>query len=210
MLVCVRDAFEDVPRTWHTTPSRKAEALRAEGEDVRLLAPWDKRNFGPGRILSGAVVASRLRPSVVITTGAGVAVPFCLTARSLGARTVFIETMARVESASTSGRLLSRLAEDVIVQWPELTSVYPGSVLCRPALLTGMRPLPAEAGRGTFVAVGTHAAPFDRLMRTVERAVAAGVLPKPVLVQSGASTYRPLDVTWRPWLAPRGDGGSRS
>ena len=37
----------------------------------------------------------------------------------------FVESVCRVRSLSLSGQILYRLADDVIVQWPELLQRYP-------------------------------------------------------------------------------------
>jgi UDP-N-acetylglucosamine transferase subunit ALG13 len=139
---------------------------------------------------------------LVVTTGAGITVPFCLFARLFGARVIFLETMARVTGPSASGRVLSRLARRTLVQWPEVVSVYPRSRLCNPALLDVVPADPPNTGQGTFVAVGTHDQPFDRLLRMVDTAASAGLLPQPILVQAGVSEYRSESFARADWLAP--------
>lgn len=59
-------------------------------------------------------------PDVILSTGAGPAVPFALVARSLtDARIVFIETAAAVTKPSLTGRLMSHLSHDFFFQWEE-------------------------------------------------------------------------------------------
>jgi UDP-N-acetylglucosamine:LPS N-acetylglucosamine transferase len=67
------------------------------------------------------------KPELVMTTGAGVAVPFLILAHLFGARTVFVESITRVDSLSLSARLVSPFAE-VYVQWPELQKHYPKTI----------------------------------------------------------------------------------
>ncbi|KAG7165907.1 UDP-N-acetylglucosamine transferase subunit ALG14-like, partial [Homarus americanus] len=43
------------------------------------------------------------------------------------ARVVFIESLCRVQSLSLSGRMLYRITDDFIVQWPQLKDKYPRS-----------------------------------------------------------------------------------
>lgn len=171
-------------RTWVTSAGIAADSLAAQGERVRTLPRLDRGSARPGAVLAGVLLALRERPRVVVTSGAGLAVPFCLTSRLLGARLVHVETMARVTSGSSSGRLLARFADAVIIQWEELRAVYPSADLCRPALLEGAR-VWQPGGVGTFVTVGSHDQPFLRLLRAVGTAADAGVLPAPVLVQRG-------------------------
>jgi UDP-N-acetylglucosamine:LPS N-acetylglucosamine transferase len=76
------------------------------------------------------------RPNVVITTGAGVAVPVCLIAKYLfGAKIIFIESFSRIFEPSQTGRLLYNFADLFIVQWDSLMekygpkAVYGGTIL---------------------------------------------------------------------------------
>ena len=66
----------------------------------------------------------RERPDAVITTGAGVAIPFCFMAKLFGKRLVYIESFCRVQEPSGTGRALYRIAGLFIVQWEELVDVY--------------------------------------------------------------------------------------
>ncbi|MBI4021195.1 MAG: polysaccharide biosynthesis protein [Candidatus Aenigmarchaeota archaeon] len=74
--------------------------------------------------LQGLAVLLRERPDVVITTGAGVVVPFCILARLAGARLVFIESFCRVRQPSLTGRLLYPFASLFLVQWEDLLTAY--------------------------------------------------------------------------------------
>lgn len=76
----------------------------------------------------------RVRPQVVLTTGAGIAIPCALLGKLLGARLIFVETVAVVGHLSRTGALLYKFADLFIVQWPDLCrthprAVYAGSVL---------------------------------------------------------------------------------
>lgn len=206
LLRAVRGAIADRRRVWVTAASSQAEALAAEGEEVRILPLWarDSRGLrGAGGNLAGAWrIAREVRPALVVTSGAGHVVPVAVACRAHGARLVFTETMARVGDASLAGRLLAPLAARTIVQWPESAGAYRGAVVCRPALLERAGRAQSPRGEGTFVSVGTRPEPFDRLLEVVDRAVAAGVVPEPVLAQAGASGYRPESYATVPWLDP--------
>jgi UDP-N-acetylglucosamine transferase subunit ALG13 len=197
--------LEDYPRVWVTQRSPHAEDLMAHGELVHLLPEYDRhpiRGHFAQNLMRSISLVQQADPEIVITTGSGIAVPFCTFARMAGARMIFVETMARVTGPSASGRVLSRLADRVIVQWPELMRVYRRTTLCHPALLEMVEPGVTDSGRGTFVAVGLHAQPFDRLLRLVAAAASEGVLPEPVTVQAGNATLRSSDFEARPWMTP--------
>lgn len=70
-------------------------------------------------------VALKERPDVVLTTGAGVVVFFCLWSKLLGARIVYIESLAKVRTPTLTARLLYPFADRFFVQWPELTHSFP-------------------------------------------------------------------------------------
>lgn len=68
------------------------------------------------------------RPDLIVSSGAAIAVPFFLVGKLLGAKTVYIEVFDRVDAPTLTGRLVRRLTDLFVVQWPEMTHVYPGSV----------------------------------------------------------------------------------
>jgi UDP-N-acetylglucosamine transferase subunit ALG13 len=204
-LVSARQAFDGFRRVWVTGRSRQADALRGEGEMVALLPPWGRdppgpRGFPPNLAASRKLVAEH-RPGVVVTNGAGLAVPFALLARARGSRLIVAETMARVTDLSLSTRILAPFANALLVQWPEAAGGRRRAIVCRPALLEAQQGR-SDAGEGTFVSVGTRPEPFDRLLAAVDRAVGAGRLPGPVTAQSGSSSYRPASYDATAWMTP--------
>ncbi|WP_150051207.1 MULTISPECIES: glycosyltransferase [Methylomonas] len=70
------------------------------------------------------------RPDLVVTVASSLAVPIFLAAKLLGIKTVYIDSITRVNQASTTGRLLSKfkLADRFYVQWPEAVTLYKGAV----------------------------------------------------------------------------------
>jgi beta-1,4-N-acetylglucosaminyltransferase len=71
-------------------------------------------------------ILRRERPQVVLSTGAGPAVPFSLVGRWLfGCRIVYVETMASVERPSLTGRIMYRLAHHFYYQWESLVTFFP-------------------------------------------------------------------------------------
>lgn len=67
-----------------------------------------------------------LRPGVILSTGAGIAIPFCLIGRYLfRAKIIFIETGARVTTPSRTGKFMYKYSDRFIVQWKPLLKHYP-------------------------------------------------------------------------------------
>ena len=73
-------------------------------------------------------VLKREKPRIVVSTGAGVCVPFFLLARLKGIKTIYIESLARINELSLTGRLVYRFADEFIVQWPDLAEKYPKAI----------------------------------------------------------------------------------
>lgn len=84
-------------------------------------------------ILQLAWVLLRERPDVVVTTGAAPGVAALRLGKWLGARTVWIDSIANVEALSMSGQKVRGFADLWLTQWPELARPegpqYRGSVL---------------------------------------------------------------------------------
>ena len=79
-------------------------------------------------------VLRRERPSLVVSAGAGVAVPFFAVAWMMRIPTVFIEVYDRVDTPTMSGRLCGPFTTRRIVQWKSQLAFYPDARLVGPLL----------------------------------------------------------------------------
>lgn len=71
-------------------------------------------------LICALILVIRIRPQVVVSTGAAPGL-FCVAAgRLLGARTLWIDSIANAERLSLSGRLANFLAHQCLTQWPHL------------------------------------------------------------------------------------------
>lgn len=68
------------------------------------------------------------RPDVIICTGVLAMLPMCLLMKLCGKKLIYIESFAKVTSATESGRLLYRFADQFYVQWESMKSVYPNAI----------------------------------------------------------------------------------
>jgi len=66
----------------------------------------------------------RERPDVVISTGSAVGCIMCFLGKLLGAKVVWVDSIANVELVSLSGRMVRHIADLFLVQWPELAEQY--------------------------------------------------------------------------------------
>ncbi len=108
----LREAWASFERVWVTFDKSDARSLlRGRARGARATA----RRTATSRTCS-ATCGSRLgvlrreRPSAILTTGAGVAVPFAWMGRLLGIPTVYVESVTRIEGLSLSARLIAPVA----------------------------------------------------------------------------------------------------
>jgi beta-1,4-N-acetylglucosaminyltransferase len=73
-------------------------------------------------------ILKKERPDVMISTGAGLIVPFALIGKLLNIPTIYIETGASVTTPSLTGRIMYRLADRFFYQWKELERFFPKGV----------------------------------------------------------------------------------
>ncbi len=64
------------------------------------------------------------RPNVVISTGAAVGCIMCFLGKLLGAKVVWVDSIANVRWVSLSGRMVRHIADLFLVQWPEIAEQY--------------------------------------------------------------------------------------
>lgn len=116
---CVRPAYaEDVP-----------------GEHFAVIADatrWDRWRLLK-MLVQVAWLVLRLRPDVVISTGAGPGYVAIRLGRLIGARTVWIDSIANVEALSLSGAQIGRHVDLWLTQWAHLAKPegpqFKGSVI---------------------------------------------------------------------------------
>lgn len=65
------------------------------------------------------------KPDVIISTGAIAAIPACFIGKILRKKIIFIESFARTQKPSLSGKVVYPLADLFIVQWEPLLAFYP-------------------------------------------------------------------------------------
>jgi beta-1,4-N-acetylglucosaminyltransferase len=121
-------AWEGRKRIWVSFDKPDVRSLLRD-EDVRLAYGPTNRNVP--NLLRNVRLAWRTvrgdRPAAIVTTGAGVAVPFAWIGRLLGVPVVYVESFTRIEGLSLSARMITPVARRVYVQWPELAARASGT-----------------------------------------------------------------------------------
>lgn len=132
-LLRLRDAFEGHDCAFVTVQRSYAEQVSgARFYRVLDATRWDRLRL-IGMVLQLAWVLLRERPDVVVTTGAAPGVAALRLGKWLGARTVWIDSIANVEALSMSGERVRGFTDLWLTQWPELAKPegphYRGAVL---------------------------------------------------------------------------------
>jgi len=127
-LLLLRVAWGDRSRLWVTDDAADTRSMLADEDAVFGDAPSSRslRSLVRNTILAVRLLA-RHRPAVVLTTGAAIGVPFMWLGRLFGAETIYVESITRIDTLSTTLRLVRPAASRIYVQWPELAERLPGA-----------------------------------------------------------------------------------
>jgi UDP-N-acetylglucosamine:LPS N-acetylglucosamine transferase len=123
----LHEAWEPFERLWVTFDKSDSRSL-LRGE--RVVHAFSPTNRNVPNLLRNLRLALRVlrseQPSAILTTGAGVAVPFAWVGKLLGIPTIYVESVTRIEGLSLSGRMIKPVATQLYAQWPELAQSSSG------------------------------------------------------------------------------------
>lgn len=132
-LMLMRPAFEG-PKTFYlTTLPGLAESFEASPSALVPDCNRNKKLTIIHTLISVTWRMLRLRPDVVISTGALPGVIALAVGRVFGAKTIWVDSVANAEEMSLSGKLAKRFAHHWFSQWEhvakEAGAEYAGAVL---------------------------------------------------------------------------------
>jgi UDP-N-acetylglucosamine:LPS N-acetylglucosamine transferase len=124
-LLSLRPFWQEHDRFWVTFPGADT---RFHLSDERVMWAFYPTNRNLKNFVRNFFLALRLlgreKPDLVLSTGAGVSVPFIYAGRLKGIPCLYLESLARVRTLSLSARLVYPFANALLVQWPELAEKY--------------------------------------------------------------------------------------
>jgi beta-1,4-N-acetylglucosaminyltransferase len=133
-MLALRPAWEDLSRFWVTLEGPDVSHLLSGERVLRAHGPTNRNlpNLLRNLVFAWKVIR-RDKPDVVLSTGAGLAVPFLVVGKLRGCRTVYVESLTRTRSLSLSGKLVYPFTDVFFVQWPGVTRLrrarYVGSIM---------------------------------------------------------------------------------
>jgi UDP-N-acetylglucosamine:LPS N-acetylglucosamine transferase len=74
------------------------------------------------------------KPNIILSTGAGMAIPVCYIGKIFRSKIIFIESFCRIKEPSLTGKIIYPIADLFLVQWREQLkkygnkAIYSGSV----------------------------------------------------------------------------------
>lgn len=104
------------------------------GKKIDYLIYGTKHHFfsylwkTPINIIKSFYFYFKIRPKVVITTGAHTAVWMCYIAKIFRSKIVYIETLANIKTKTLSGKLIYPICDKFIVQWQSMEQLYPKAI----------------------------------------------------------------------------------
>ncbi len=115
---------------WVTFKKEDAISLLEKERVYWAYFPTNRNIFNLVRNFFVAVrVLFKERPDIIVSTGAGVAIPFFYLGKLLGKKLVFIEAYERIENPSLTGRLVYRITDAFILQWEEQKKSFPKGIV---------------------------------------------------------------------------------
>lgn len=122
-LLRLRPAFEGCTMVYVTVQPSYAAEVAGAGQfyavtDATRWSRWDLLKM----VLQVTWIVLRERPDVVITTGAAPGVVALRMGKWLGARTVWLDSIANVEAMSMSGMKVRAFADLWLTQWEHLSA----------------------------------------------------------------------------------------
>ena len=117
-------------RFWVTFKKEDAISLLEKEKVYWSYFPTNRNIFNLVRNFFVAIrVLFKERPDIIVSTGAGVAIPFFYLGKLLGKKLVFIEAYERIENPSLTGRIVYRITDAFILQWEEQKKFFPKGIV---------------------------------------------------------------------------------
>ena len=131
-LLMLNKMFDKYDYTIITEKTKSTMSLNKKYEDrVKYLVYGTKSHIFPYlfkfpyNCIKSFIYFIKLKPDLIITTGAHTAVPMCYIAKMFGKKVIYIETFANITTKTLTGRLVYPISDLFIVQWETMLKLYP-------------------------------------------------------------------------------------
>ena len=128
-LYMLKPFWKDKSRFWVTFDKVDARSL-LKGEKIYPCYYPSNRSLKALIINTyrAVKILRKEKPDLIISSGAAVAVPFFWIGKIMGAKTIYIEIIDRIDKPTVSGKMCYPVTDKFIVQWEEMKKVYPKAI----------------------------------------------------------------------------------
>ncbi len=121
----LKEVWQDKNHFWVSFPAQDTQYLLKDELVYWANYPTNRnvKNLIKNLFLAWRILRTE-RPDVIISTGAGVAVPFILIGKLLKIKSIYIESITFIKRISLSGFLIYPFVDKFLVQWQELAERY--------------------------------------------------------------------------------------
>jgi len=132
----IRDAYEKYNRFYITFERENSKEL-AEREKVYFVEDPERSIKNLIKcIFQSFKILLKEKPKVILSTGAGVAVPTCFISKIFfKTKIIFIESFCRIDKPSLTGKLIYPIADLFFVQWKKLLKKYGDKAIYKGAVI---------------------------------------------------------------------------
>jgi len=122
----LKEFWEKHERFWATFEKEDARSLL---ENEKVYWAYFPTNRNIKNLIRNTFLAFKIlrkeRPDLIISMGAGVAVPFFYIGKLFGAKLVYIEVYDRIDSPTVTAKLVYPITDAFILQWDAQKRFYP-------------------------------------------------------------------------------------
>lgn len=124
-LSSLNDFWEEKDRFWVSFQTEDAKYLLKDENVYWAYFPTNRsfKNLIKNLYLAFKILRKE-KPDAIISTGAGIAVPFILIGKLFKINTLYLESITRNEELSLSARLIYPFVDKLLVQWPQLAEKH--------------------------------------------------------------------------------------
>lgn len=127
-LLCLKEIAQEYDTVYVTEEGGQASDSNLEKVYALSQINRHEKNFAmhfTKLLFQAAKIMLQEKPDFIVTTGALLAFPFCVYAKLMRSKIIYIESFARVYNRSLTGKLVYPFADLFLVQWESLLQFYP-------------------------------------------------------------------------------------
>lgn len=112
---------------------KTAYKVAVKGQRVYFLEQVNRKEISfMIRMIKNTLMSFKIfkkeKPDVVISLGVLSTIPMCVICKMFGKKLIYIESFAKVNSATLTGKFIYHFADQFYVQWEPMLKIYPKAI----------------------------------------------------------------------------------